>query len=202
MSLRNKQQGFSLFIVLLLMVIIALLVIVTNQSSLTEMRLSSNEADRKVALSRAEYGLREAEEWIQEMANEDKEITFSETCAVVGDADSVGLCQPVKDSFDYSDTHKLFKYDATMDSTVVAWHRCADNAANDCSTGGNTVLDDAAHSRASTGGDARYIIEYLGTEQGLSSATTANFFRITSKATGNNADTKVLLQSYVKLSDD
>lgn len=190
MTFKNKQQGFSLFVVLLVMLIIALLVIVTNQSSLTELRLSSNEADRKIALSRAEFGLREAEEKIQLDATRENHLVFDDAC-------TNGLCQPVKDSFKKEATSELFAYDNASNTQIVAWHRCANNASNDCSNNDSTVLDDATHSIASKDGKASYIIEYLGASSGATG--NSNFFRITAKAKGNNADTKVMLQSYIEL---
>ena len=54
MKNRYNQGGFSLFIVMVIMLVIALLVIATSQSSNTEMRMSTNEADRKYAVSLAE----------------------------------------------------------------------------------------------------------------------------------------------------
>ena len=57
MKNRYNQGGFSLFIVMVIMLVIALLVIATSQSSNTEMRMSTNEADRKYAVSLAEQGL-------------------------------------------------------------------------------------------------------------------------------------------------
>ena len=61
MIFKSVQKGFSLFFVMILMLVIAFIVIMTSQSSLTEMRSSTNEADRKFALSLAENGLRKGE---------------------------------------------------------------------------------------------------------------------------------------------
>ena len=66
MSFQKKQQGYSLFLVLILMLVIALIVIVTVQATSTESRISTDEADRKFALSKAEGGLREAENLLKE----------------------------------------------------------------------------------------------------------------------------------------
>lgn len=191
MSFRTQQKGFSLFIVLLIMLIIALLVIVTNQSSLTELRLSSNEADRKIALSRAEYGLREAEERIQQDASEGTNITFTDAC-------TNGFCQPAKDSFTRPAIPGDFAYANSNNTQVVAWLRCSDNVNNECTLdSGNTVLDSDTQSIATQDNNGRYIIEYLGAKD--TSSLSSNFFRITAKAKGNNDDTQVTLQSYVEL---
>lgn len=61
---KQNQQGFSLFVVLIMMLVIALLVIAGMQSSNTEMRISSNDADRKFAFSRAEEMLQAGERQI------------------------------------------------------------------------------------------------------------------------------------------
>lgn len=194
MSFKTQQKGFSLFIVLMVMLIIALLVIVTNQSSLTELRLSSNEADRKIALSRAEYGLREAEEKIQQYASEGSTITFTDAC-------TNGLCQPVKDSFTRSTTSGHFTYGNTNTTQIVAWLRCANDPTKECTLdSGETVLDSKKHSIETQDKKGRYIIEYLGAEN--TSTVSSNFFRITTKTQGNNDDTQVTLQSYVELFKD
>ena len=46
---KSNQQGFALFIVLMMMVAIALLVVAAMQSYNTEQRISTNDADRKLA---------------------------------------------------------------------------------------------------------------------------------------------------------
>ena len=58
---KSNQQGFALFIVLMMMVAIALLVVAAMQSYNTEQRISTNDADRKLAFSLAESALREGE---------------------------------------------------------------------------------------------------------------------------------------------
>ena len=55
------QRGFSLFIVLIVMLVIAFMVVAGIQSMNTEMRISSNDADRKLAMSLAETALRTGE---------------------------------------------------------------------------------------------------------------------------------------------
>ena len=46
-------------------------------------------------------------------------------------------------------------------------------------------------------GKANYIIEYLGKK--LDGSGKSNFFRVTSRAHGNNNDTVVTLQTYLEL---
>lgn len=191
MKQKNKQQGFSLFLVMVLMLVIAFLVIVTTQSSLTEMRASSNEADRKVALSRAEIGLKEAENYILERS-EDKATTTNFT-----DACTDGHCQPAQGSFDNTKIKAPFAYSGASNTTIEAWYRCAANVSQSCKTNPNsTVLDADGTSIAISDGTGRYIIEYLGTP---TDSVDKEIFRITAKASGNNNNTTVLLQSYVEL---
>lgn len=58
---RVKQQGFTLYIVLVLMAIIATLVLAGGQTLNTEMRISSNDADKKYAFGLAEEALKAGE---------------------------------------------------------------------------------------------------------------------------------------------
>ena len=55
----KKQQGFTLYMVLILMAVIAILVLAGSQLLNTEMRLSTNDADRKYAFGLAEDALRQ-----------------------------------------------------------------------------------------------------------------------------------------------
>ncbi len=184
----NKQQGFSLFLVMVLMLVIAMLVIITNQSALTEMRSSSNEADRKVALSRAENGLQAAENDILGFVDGTATIQFTDNCAS-------GLCQPAKDSFKSTNIKDPFKFNGSPTSDIEAWHRCNTNITKNCKEkAGQTVLDSDNTSRKTADNNAKYIIEYLGVD-----ASDKEIFRITSKARGDNENTNVLLQSYVEL---
>lgn len=175
--------------VMILMVVIALLVIVTVQSSGTEMRISTNEADRKFAVSKAEEGLRAGEHTIQSLlddyiiSNGSRQTVFSGSCAN-------GFCSPTKDSFTTDQKTPTFEFDSAEPPTISAWERAG-------------VLDVGCHQRTQptcrvTQDGARYIIEYLGGR-----VTTDNenyeYFRITSRASGNNADTDVLLQTYIEV---
>lgn len=188
MNVKKQQQGFSLFLVMVLMLVIAMLVIVTNQSSLTEMRLSSNEADRKVALSRAEEGLRAAENDIRDIVEAATPTDFTDACIN-------GLCQPARDSFNSLTAETPFAFDGAPNSEIEAWYRCSANTAQNCrEQAGRTVLDSNATSRQASDNRARYIIEYLGMD-----SSDKEIFRITAKAVGDNENTNVLLQSYVEL---
>ena len=148
---RNQQQGFSLFFVMILMLVIAFLVIVTSQSSVTEMRMSTNEADRKYALSLAETGLRDGEYFIKEVVDKQTETTFTAGC-------TNGLCLPVKGSYSDGHANAPFKFDTSgASSDYQAWTRCAENTAtakpDDCI--GKTVLDDGCGDTCKTTNDKK-----------------------------------------------
>lgn len=194
MKFKTKQQGFSLFMVMILMLVIALLVMVSVQSSTTEMRMSTNEADRKFAVSLAENGLREAEGEIRRLAQGvDGEIRFRANC-------QNGYCAAADDGVNNSMDGAYFKLDKTTNSTVPAWERCT-NSTNRCDVG-STVLDNGCDTSnrciTTNDGKVHYIIEYLG-NRNLSDDLATDYFRVTSRARGNNQDTIVTLQTHVEL---
>lgn len=193
---QSKQQGFSLFFVMILMLVIAFLVIVTSQSSLTEMRMSTNEADRKFALSLAENGLRDGEYFIKDAVDKNRPTTFTANC-------SNGLCLPAQGTYSDSNSNAPFVFDTSNTSRFPAWERCVSGASNNpTSCVGKTVLDEGCGNNCKVTGDGRafFVIEYLGVRVDLNTeGTEYDHFRITSRARGNNQDTVVTLQSYVEL---
>ncbi|QMT43704.1 PilX N-terminal domain-containing pilus assembly protein [Kingella oralis] len=201
MKNRYNQGGFSLFIVMVIMLVIALLVIATSQSSNTEMRMSTNEADRKYAVSLAEQGLLDAEAIIKNWANSANQtarpnLVFKSDCAD-------GLCAPEKDTYvDNQDV--LFKYDSKgTQSTIPAWERCQSNTNTRCEINKGSVLDKSCNKapitcKAISGTDTRYVIEYLGNKTDAKLGN-VDYFRVTSRAHGNNKDTVVTLQTYLEL---
>lgn len=193
MSLRHKQHGYSLFLVLIIMLVIALIVIVTIQSASTETRLSTNEADRKFALSKAEGGLRAAEINIIQMVetyagNSGALVTFDSAC-------TNGFCSPTDGTFTSNPAaSKPFQIASPSTSNIPAWERCAAGLSGNCDTI-NNVLEKGG---INFGNQARYIIEYLGIRT-MPDNSTRDYFRITSRAHGNNEDTVVTLQTHVEL---
>lgn len=175
---KQKQQGYSLFLVMILMLVIAFLVIATSQSSLTESRASANEADRKLALSYAETGLRDAETKILELEQGSATVSFSSDCKTAG---SIGMCKPADNT--YTNNAKApFEY-GSGSSTTEAWER-------------PDVLDSAGDACIRTpDNNACYIVEYLGYQ----SSEDKEVFRVTSRARGQSDNTVVTLQSYVEL---
>lgn len=63
-KIKHGQEGYTLFIVLMMMLVIAFVVISNMQATNTEMRISSNDADRKFAFVGAENALNAAEQRI------------------------------------------------------------------------------------------------------------------------------------------
>nr|WP_253339738.1 pilus assembly protein [Neisseria sp. HSC-16F19] len=186
--LKLKQQGFSLFIVLIVMLVIAFLVIAGTQSVNTEMRMSSNDADRKYALSLAESALRTGENRIAALpAN----TAFSVAC-------TDGLCVPAggvtvpmgSERFTIAATERVGSCTAAGCNTI-AWERTigAPNTDNILNSGTKSVQVNTADAAKKP----RYIIEYLNKDnQGR------YFFRVTARAWGKNDNTVVTLQSYVE----
>ena len=198
MIFKSVQKGFSLFFVMILMLVIAFIVIMTSQSSLREMRSSTNEADRKFALSLAENGLREGEFAIKAAFDAKPTVTtFTADC-------KNGWCLPAKDSYSSTQSNEPFKFDTAAAPDIPAWERCAANTSQQASSCvGKTVLDagcdTSARCKKSNDGKTYYIVEYLGSRMDNVKAQQRDNFRITSRARGNNDDTVVTLQSYVEL---
>ena len=175
------------------LIVIALLVMVTVQSSSSEARSSSNDADRKFALSSAEDGLRNAESMIKANAEAKRVLTFYANC-------TDGLCRPVTNTHypESTESDRLFKYDGNGRVTVEAIQRCGTQSMSKPCTTPNTVLDKGDRSITAAGSNTRTIIEYMGQKK-AEDGSLHDYFRITSRAKGENSDTIVTLQSYVEL---
>lgn len=74
--------GFSLPIVMIMMLVLAILVLAATQTYNTESRISSNDADKKLAMQLAEAALREGESYIIDGGlNESGQSTkFTDNC--------------------------------------------------------------------------------------------------------------------------
>ncbi len=183
----ERQQGYALFIVLMMMVVIALLVVTATQSYNTEQRISTNDADRKLATTLAEAALREGENQIFDI--EGKKTTFTKDC-------KNGLCSTPEVIYDGN-----FEKPENDKPEGDAWNRilpeciekdekkkkkpqkCIDVNGKKYSLGENSGIKKSP----------RYIIEYLGTN----SVDKRTIYRVTAKAWGKNDNTQVVLQSYV-----
>lgn len=185
----DGQRGFALFIVLMVMIVVAFLVVTAAQSYNTEQRISANESDRKLALSLAEAALREGEFQVLDLEYAaDSKVTFSENC-------EKGLCTAVNVRTNNNGNEEAFGNIVVKDKpTVEAVKRsCPANSASLC------IDNQGVEYKKGTGNVSkmpRYIIEYLGVKNGQ------NVYRVTAKAWGKNANTVVVLQSYVGNNDE
>lgn len=185
----DGQRGFALFIVLMVMIVVAFLVVTAAQSYNTEQRISANESDRKLALSLAEAALREGELQVLDLEYDtDSKVTFSENCGK-------GLCTAVNVRTNNNDNEEAF------DNIVVQGKPTVEAVKRSCpakSTG--LCIDNKGmeykKGKGSVSKPPRYIIEYLGVKNG------ENVYRVTAKAWGKNANTVVVLQSYVSNNDE
>ena len=202
---RREQGGFALFIVLIMMIVIAFLVVAATQSYNTEMRIGSNDADRKMAMATAEAALRQGEGDISTL----KDPTFASNCAggLCAAAASAapasncagGLCaaaasaapspNPIKDTPQGTITITV----AGKDSAIAAWER-------QCGTTSASCLENSGRTFAVPGAAKapRYIIEFIN----HTAATNTSIYRVTARAWGKNANTVVTVQSYVQASDN
>ncbi|HFC4151613.1 PilX N-terminal domain-containing pilus assembly protein [Neisseria gonorrhoeae] len=188
----DGQRGSALFIVLMVMIVVAFLVVTAAQSYNTEQRISANESDRKLALSLAEAALREGEFQVLDLEyTADSKVTFSENC-------ENGLCTAV--NVRTNDANE-----ETFDNIVVKGKPTVEAVKRPCSakSGKNStglcIDNQGVEYKKGTGNVSkmpRYIIEYLGVKNGQ------NVYRVTAKAWGKNANTVVVLQSYVGNNDE
>ena len=198
---QSAQQGYSLFIVLMIMIVIALLVVTAVQSYNTEQRISTNEADRKLAFSLAEAALQRGENKIIDFEN--KVITFTADCKN-GQIDSEGsfdgLCitagieepDEINSSIKFTGTCTNKDESKGIKCITPAWERveksCNDKLCID--TNGQEIKDTNVENVSK---NPRYIIEYISTDTSQGSTV----YRVTAKAWGKNNNTVVMLQSYV-----
>ena len=185
---RREQGGFALFIVLIMMIVIAFLVVAATQSYNTEMRIGSNDADRKMAMATAEAALRQGEGDISTL----KDPTFASNCAgglCAAAADKAPTPNTIKDTPQGTITVTI----AGKDSAIAAWER-------QCGTTSASCLENSGRTFAVPGAAKapRYIIEFIN----HTAATNTSIYRVTARAWGKNANTVVTVQSYVQASDN
>lgn len=185
----DGQRGFALFIVLMVMIVVAFLVVTAAQSYNTEQRISANESDRKLALSLAEAALREGELQVLDLEYDtDSKVTFSENC-------EKGLCTAVNVRTNNTGNEEAF------DNIVVQGKLTVEAVKRSCTAKSTGLCIDKKgmeykKGKGSVSKSPRYIIEYLGVKNG------ENVYRVTAKAWGKNANTVVVLQSYVSNNDE
>ncbi|ENZ7699358.1 pilus assembly PilX family protein [Neisseria gonorrhoeae] len=188
----DGQRGSALFIVLMVMIVVAFLVVTAAQSYNTEQRISANESDRKLALSLAEAALREGEFQVLDLEyTADSKVTFSENC-------KKGLCTAVNVRTNNANEESFGNIVVQGTPTVEAVKRSCSVKSGKNST--SLCIDNQGveykKGTASVSKMPRYIIEYLGVKNGQ------NVYRVTAKAWGKNANTVVVLQSYVGNNDE
>lgn len=184
----DGQRGFALFIVLMVMIVVAFLVVTAAQSYNTEQRISANESDRKLALSLAEAALREGELQVLDLEYDtDSKVTFSENC-------EKSLCTAVSVRTNNNGNEEAF------DNIVVQGKPTVEAVKRFCPANSTYLCIDKKGMKYKKGTSVskppRYIIEYLGVKNG------ENVYRVTAKAWGKNANTVVVLQSYVSNNDE
>ncbi|EMR8249418.1 pilus assembly protein [Neisseria gonorrhoeae] len=188
----DGQRGSALFIVLMVMIVVAFLVVTAAQSYNTEQRISANESDRKLALSLAEAALREGEFQVLDLEyTADSKVTFSENC-------ENGLCTAVNVRTNDANEETFDNIVVKGKPTVEAVKRLCSAKSGKNSTG-LCIDNQGVEYKKGTGNVSkmpRYIIEYLGVKNGQ------NVYRVTAKAWGKNANTVVVLQSYVGNNDE
>ncbi|HGJ8430186.1 TPA: PilX N-terminal domain-containing pilus assembly protein [Neisseria gonorrhoeae] len=189
----DGQRGSALFIVLMVMIVVAFLVVTAAQSYNTEQRISANESDRKLALSLAEAALREGEFQVLDLEyTADSKVTFSENC-------EKGLCTAVNVRTNNNGNKEVFGNIVVQGTpTVEAVKRSCPAKSGKNST--DLCIDNQGVEYEKGTGNVskmpRYIIEYLGEKNNQ------NIYRVTAKAWGKNANTVVVLQSYVGNNDE
>ncbi|EMS0977062.1 pilus assembly protein [Neisseria gonorrhoeae] len=188
----DGQRGSALFIVLMVMIVVAFLVVTAAQSYNTEQRISANESDRKLALSLAEAALREGEFQVLDLEyTADSKVTFSENC-------ENGLCTAVNVRTNDANEETFDNIVVKGKPTVEAVKRPCP-AKSDKNSTDLCIDNQGVEYKKGTGNVSKmpcYIIEYLGVKNGQ------NVYRVTAKAWGKNANTVVVLQSYVGNNDE
>ncbi|HGO6471660.1 TPA: PilX N-terminal domain-containing pilus assembly protein [Neisseria gonorrhoeae] len=189
----DGQRGSALFIVLMVMIVVAFLVVTAAQSYNTEQRISANESDRKLALSLAEAALREGEFQVLDLEYAaDSKVTFSENC-------EKGLCTAVNVRTNNNGSEEAFGNIVVQGKPAVEAVKRSCPAKSGKNSTGLCIDNQGVEYKKGTGNVSkmpRYIIEYLGVKNGQ------NVYRVTAKAWGKNANTVVVLQSYVGNNDE
>jgi type IV pilus assembly protein PilX len=89
-SMRGRQAGISLLVVLILLVVTSILGVAVLRSSAMQERMSANMYDRSLAMQAAEVGLKTAEDTLALPANDKfKDTTYTPTAT---DCTTLGIC--------------------------------------------------------------------------------------------------------------
>ena len=206
----TKQQGFTLYMVLILMAVIAILVLAGSQLLNTEMRLSTNDADRKYAFGLAEDALRHGEQYAYTDVHKPKVLEDASIKAAIASGSS-----QISDFFGVVGAGKLFADGCvnglcapsiesataagTSYSNTPAWERTENVAGKKTSYFDidNKSVEYDLGTAAEVSKNPRFIIEYLGPAE--NKYTT--LYRITARAWGRNQNTQVTLQSVIRVNN-
>ena len=184
---RREQGGFALFIVLIMMIVIAFLVVAATQSYNTEMRIGSNDADRKMARATAEAALRQGEGDISTL----EDPTFTSNCAD-GLCAAAASAAPSPNPIEGTPQGTITITVEGESSTIAAWERqCGTTPASCLENSGRTFAVPSAAKAP------RYIIEFIS----YTEVNNTSIYRVTARAWGKNANTVVTVQSYVQVSE-
>ena len=207
-----KQQGFTLYMVMIIMAIIAVLTLAGGQTLNTEMRMSSNDVDKKFAFGLAEDALRAGEKYAFETAHRNKVLTNTQIINtlnsispqtsvffenMIGDgtnrdfktACTNGLCAPAMEKVGSATQTTA----GTAYNSTLAWERA------DVFTG--SLTNSIAYNlgtNAQVSQNPRFIVEFLGP----STDTKTTLYRITARAWGKNSNTQVTLQSVIEVENN
>jgi type IV pilus assembly protein PilX len=178
---RRTARGFSLIVILLMTIVLAFLALGAMNTSIVQERMAGQAADRNVAMQAAEATLLDAEAHVEQVIASN--TPFTTAC-------DDGLC--------------LSRVYAGTPSSRPVW-----DGVVDLSTATNTIGYGAAtgaRELPNLANQPRYVIERLGPlppEEGddaqIGAPPTAQAYRITARAGGQQESTSVTLQSnFVK----
>lgn len=209
----KQQQGFSLLVVLVVLLVLSIIVIGATRYINTDLHISANDRDRKVAFSYAEATLEHAElrllalENDLDIPNKTVKQVYEQGIFTVGCFNSAGntawqkgLCIPSTDQTNVND------YKAAtiqMGTAGVAWKRkspasvgvldpCGNSMEYVVNKEGGTCSGTTVTKGDLTWANPHYIIEILDKD-----VDGTRNYRITARAWGKNRNTAVTLQSYV-----
>jgi type IV pilus assembly protein PilX len=177
-SLRQRSQGVVLIIALFVLVAITLLSVASMESLGLGERMAGNFKDRQLAFQAAEATLRDAESAISTNTVGPfipfRAVEFTEACANK-------LCKAVLGSTSIASTFTT----AQWASNTQTWAMGSQTGASSISTVASTPT---------------YLIEFLVTAQPINlGQPCVAVFRLTTRATGANPSTNVVLESLFRL---
>jgi type IV pilus assembly protein PilX len=178
-SLRHRTKGVVLIVALFVLVAITLLSVASMESLGLGERMAGNFKDRQLAFQIAEATLRDAESAIRDNTvgpfSPFHEVNFTEAC-------NNKLCKSKLDSTSIASTF-----------TAAQW---SESGTKTWAFGSQTGAD----SITTVSGTPTYVVEFLTTAQPIvdSGQPCVAIFRVTTRATGANPSTSVILESLFR----